>query len=114
MFRKLFAPKPSAAKAQVFGDVSVMRRGRRWQGGYSLQNGKLLVSSAWGSRSESINRSMGDVDERAKTLLAKIVDAAPELEPEMDPMQPDPPLTSPEPPAEIDDPAAIPEIPADA
>jgi hypothetical protein len=73
MFSKFFA-SAKADKARSFGDVSVMREGRRWKGGYSVKDGGLLVSSAWGSRSEVANRT-GGVSEQATKILGQIVDA---------------------------------------
>lgn len=56
-------------------DVQIMRGGRTYTASWHVEDGKLLVSSAYGSRVEPVGRRR-DLAGRATVLLGEIVEAS--------------------------------------
>lgn len=54
-------------------DVRVVRDGQRFTASWHVEDGKLLVWSAWGSRSEPVGKTTG-LAARATVLLGEIID----------------------------------------
>jgi len=55
-------------------DVRIIRGGQRWTASWHVEDGELMVWSAWGSRREPVARD-ADLGSRAQVLLGEIVDA---------------------------------------
>ena len=59
-----------------YRDVRVTRGGKTWTASWHVDEGKLFVSSAYGSRTEPVGRrkNLGD---RAEQILGEIIEARP-------------------------------------
>lgn len=64
---------PSREKRISPKDVRIVRDGQRWTASYHTEGDKLLVWSAWGSRTEPVGETK-DLAVRAMVLLGEILD----------------------------------------
>lgn len=68
-----FGMPARGAKRQSIRDVRIVRDGQRWTASWHVDDGRLVVWSAWGSRSEAAGNTK-DLAARATALLGEIVD----------------------------------------
>jgi hypothetical protein len=66
----------------AYRDAGITSRGRRWTGTWHVENGELVLSSAWGSRSAPAapDESTEALAARARVMLEQMIetrDAAP-------------------------------------
>jgi hypothetical protein len=54
-------------------DVRIERDGKRWTASWHVEDDRLLVWSAWGSRTEPVGPTT-DLGSRARALLTEILD----------------------------------------
>jgi hypothetical protein len=67
-----YVPPPDQ-RAPERHKLSVRRNGRLWSAHWELQDGKLYVCSAYGSRTEPIGRQK-NLEARAEALFSEILD----------------------------------------
>ena len=67
-----FGMPARGAKRQSIRDVKIIRDGQQWTASWHVEDGELLVWSAWGSRTEPAAGTT-DFAARATALLGEIV-----------------------------------------
>jgi hypothetical protein len=68
-----FGSPVRGAKRQSIRDVRIVKDGQRWTASWHVEEGNLLVWSAWGSKSEPVGKTT-ELAARATVLLGEIID----------------------------------------
>ena len=70
-----FGKPKKGAPLVAYRDVRVKRAGKVWTGSYHVDDERLVISSAWGSRSEPVspNLPIDTLNDRARGLLDQLI-----------------------------------------